>query len=65
MRNISRLERSVRLWFGLAMIVGCIQAGSLLPWSAIGLMLVLTVIAGFCPMYAMAGFRTQICCLRS
>ncbi len=56
---ISRFDRSIRVWFGLAMIVGSIQDANLLPWTVVGVLLVSTAWLGFCPLYAISGFRTQ------
>lgn len=58
MENISRLDRSVRVWVGASMIVGSIQNLDLLPWSMIGMMMIATAWQGFCPLYAAAGYRT-------
>jgi len=58
--NISMFDKSIRVWIGLAMIVGSIQDGALLPWSAIGLFLVASAWLGFCPLYAGIGFRTPV-----
>jgi len=58
--HISTFDKSVRVWFGLAMVILAIQSGSLLPWSVIGGFMLLTVVAGFCPLYAVAGFSTPV-----
>jgi len=57
--NVSTFDKSIRVWFGLAMIVGSIQNAALLPWSAAGLMLIVSAWLGFCPVYAVTGFRPQ------
>jgi len=59
--NISTFDKSIRVWLGLAMIVGSIQDGNLLPWSAVGLFLVASAWLGFCPLYASIGFRSAAC----
>jgi len=42
------------------MIVGSIRNVDLLPWSLLGMMMIATAWQGFCPLYAMAGYRTGI-----
>jgi len=39
------------------MMVGSIQNADVLPWSAVGLMLIITAWQGFCPVYAVTGFH--------
>jgi len=56
---VSAFEQSIRVWLGLAMIVGSIQDAHLLPWAVIGALLVATAWLGFCPLYAATGFRPQ------
>jgi len=56
MMNISRLDRSVRVWVGLAMIVGSVQNNDLLPWTLVGAFLIGTAWQGFCPLYAATGY---------
>jgi len=56
---VSTFDKSIRVWFGLAMIVGSIQDADLLPWSAIGALLIVTAWQGYCPLYALSGFRPQ------
>jgi len=56
---VSTFDKSIRVWFGLAMIVGSIQNAALLPWTVIGTFLVVTAWLGFCPVYAVTGFRPQ------
>jgi len=59
MNNISRLDKSVRVWIGLAMIVGSIQNNDLLPWTMVGVFLLTTAWQGLCPLYAAFGHRTK------
>jgi len=56
---ISSFDRSIRVWIGLAMIVGSIQDAHLLPWSMVGTLLVSTAWLGFCPLYAATGFQSR------
>ncbi len=56
---VSSFDKSIRVWFGSAMIIGSIQNAHLLPWTVIGMLLVVTAWLGFCPLYAVTGFRTQ------
>jgi len=56
---VSAFEQSIRVWLGLAMIVGGIQDAHLLPWTVIGALLLATAWLGFCPLYAVTGFRPQ------
>ncbi len=56
---VSTFDKSIRVWFGLAMIVGSIQDAHLLPWAVIGALLVVTAWLGFCPLYAVTGLRPQ------
>ncbi|HCS12777.1 MAG: DUF2892 domain-containing protein [Zetaproteobacteria bacterium CG06_land_8_20_14_3_00_59_53] len=60
MNNLGRLDKSVRVWLGASMIVGSIRNVDLLPWSLLGMMMIATAWQGFCPLYAMAGYRTGI-----
>jgi len=57
--DISAFDKSIRVWIGLSMIVGSIQNAGLLPWSAIGALLLVTAWQGYCPLYALSGFRPQ------
>jgi len=55
--HISTFDKSIRVWIGLAMIVGSIQDAQLLPWTVVGAFLISTAWLGFCPMYAISGCR--------
>jgi len=57
--KISTFDQSIRVWIGLAMIVGSIQDAHLLPWTVVGALLISTAWLGFCPLYAATGFRPQ------
>jgi len=56
---VSTFDKSIRVWLGLAMVVGSIQDAHLLPWTVVGALLVSTAWLGFCPLYAITGFRPQ------
>jgi len=56
-RHVSTFDKSIRVWFGLSMIVGSIQDTHLLPWTVIGVLLAVTAWLGFCPLYAVTGLR--------
>ncbi len=56
---VSAFDKSIRVWFGMAMIVGSIQNAQLLPWTVIGTLLLVSAWLGFCPFYAVTGFRPQ------
>lgn len=58
MKNLSMLDRSVRVWLGLSMIIGSFLNHDLLPWSMVGILLVATAWQGLCPFYAAIGLRT-------
>jgi len=59
MNNISRLDKSIRVWVGMAMIVGSVQSSDLLPWSMVGAFLTASAWLGFCPAYAAMGYRSS------
>jgi len=58
--QISTFDKSIRVWIGLAMIVGSIQDAHLLPWTVVGALLISTAWLSFCPLYAATGFRPQL-----
>jgi len=58
---VSTFDKSIRVWFGLAMIVGSIQDAHLLPWAVVGALLIVTAWLGFCPVYAGTDLRPKHC----
>jgi len=58
--QISIFDQSIRVWIGLSMMVGSIQNADVLPWSAVGLMLIISAWQGFCPVYAVTGFYPKL-----
>ncbi|MFA4843679.1 MAG: DUF2892 domain-containing protein [Candidatus Margulisiibacteriota bacterium] len=61
--NLSTADRFVRIIIGggLLMLATYIQLGVPLTWAAIilGLILMLTGLAGYCPLYALLGCSTK------
>lgn len=57
MRNVGTIDRIARLVFGLALIA-IVFIGPQTPWGWIGVIPVVTALAGFCPAYRLFGLRT-------
>ena len=55
--NVGNLDRLVRLFLGLFLMAGA-ATGVIGPWGYIGLVLMLTGVAAYCPVYALVGFST-------
>ena len=55
--NEGTLDRVLRVVVGLA-IISLVFVGPQTPWAWLGLVPLLTGIAGFCPAYALFGIRT-------
>lgn len=55
--NESKTDRTVRILAGLAVVVVGLVVGSW--WGLVGLIPLVTGLAGWCPLYAMFGFRTN------
>lgn len=55
--NEGTLDRVLRVIVGLA-IISLVFVGPKTPWAWLGLVPLLTGIAGFCPAYALLGIRT-------
>lgn len=56
-KNIGTAERAVRVLAGIG-IVSMAFVGPQTAWAWLGLVPILTGIAGWCPPYAIAGFST-------
>lgn len=57
-RNVGNAERIVRIVIGLG-IVGLAVFGPKNPWAWLGLVPLLTGLAGWCPAYRLLGLSTQ------
>ncbi len=55
--NEGTLDRVLRVILGLA-ILSLVFVGPQSPWAWLGLVPLLTGLAGFCPAYALLGIRT-------
>ncbi len=55
-QNVGGIERVIRIVLGLAIIGAGVMYASW--WGAIGAMLVVTGLIGWCPPYAMMGMNT-------
>lgn len=55
-KNIGGMERGIRIVLGLAIIGAGVMYASW--WGAIGAVLVVTGLIGWCPPYAMMGMNT-------
>lgn len=56
-RNEGSLDRVVRVVAGVGLI-GATLAGLIGPWGWIGVVPLATALMGWCPLYAVLGFRT-------
>ncbi|SCK28070.1 Protein of unknown function [Variovorax sp. HW608] len=56
-RNVGTIDRVLRIALGL-LLVGLAFTGTVGPWGYIGLVPLLTGLAGRCPAYSLFGFRT-------
>ena len=55
--NIGNLDRLVRLLLGL-LLVSLAATGVIGAWGYIGIVLMLTGVAAYCPLYTLVGFGT-------
>jgi hypothetical protein len=55
--NVGNLDRLVRLLLGL-FLIGFAATGEIGPWGYIGIVLVLTAVVAYCPLYSVFGFST-------
>ncbi|RZL37701.1 MAG: DUF2892 domain-containing protein [Rubrivivax sp.] len=55
--NVGGLDRAARIAVGL-MLLGLAITGQIGLWGAIGLVPLLTGLAGTCPLYSMLGIKT-------
>ncbi len=56
-QNVGGIDRVLRVVVGLALLA-IVFVGPQTPWGWIGLVPLLTGLAGFCPIYPLAGFNT-------
>ena len=57
-QNVGMLDRAIRLALGI-LLVALVFTGPHTPWGWIGLIPLLTGIAGTCPVYGMLGISTN------
>ncbi|GAA6200979.1 DUF2892 domain-containing protein [Aquicoccus sp. SU-CL01552] len=57
LRNEGALDRILRIVFGLALL-SLIFIGPKTMWGLVGLIPLLTGLAGYCPLYRLLGFST-------
>ena len=55
--NVGKIDRAVRIVAGLV-LVSLVFVGPQSPWGWIGLVPLVTAIAGWCPAYTLFGVRT-------
>lgn len=55
--NVGNLDRALRIAAGLTLI-GLALAGTVGPWGYVGLVPLLTGVAGLCPLYSLLGLST-------
>ena len=55
--NVGNADRAVRIFAGLALI-GLAASGIFAPWGYIGIVLLLTGVSAWCPLYSALGFAT-------
>lgn len=55
-KNISFIERNIRVIIGIALIAATLT-GSIGTWGWIGVVPLATGLVGFCPLYKMCGCR--------
>lgn len=59
-QNVGILDRAVRVILGLALLAFASLSGHAYSWIGwIGIIPVLTVVVGFCPLYAVLGLSTR------
>lgn len=54
--NVGKIDKVIRVVVGVALIVWAITSGNILGY--IGIILVITSIIGFCPLYTLLGINT-------
>jgi hypothetical protein len=56
--NVGSIDRIIRIAAGLGLI-GATLAGLIGPWGWIGVVPLLTALAGWCPAYTLLGIKTN------
>ena len=56
--NEGMIDRVIRVIVG-AVLIALVFVGPQTPWGWIGLVLVITGLVGFCPIYKLLGLRTN------
>lgn len=56
--NVGRTDRLLRAVLGIIAIT-LVYTGPRTPWGYVGIMLLLTAIIGFCPLYALLGISSR------
>lgn len=56
-RNEGSIDRALRIILGL-ILLSLVFVGPATPWGLIGLVPLATGLIGYCPLYAVLGFRT-------
>lgn len=59
--NVGVLDRTLRIAVGL-ILLSLVFIGPKSLWGLVGLVPLLTGLAGFCPAYRLAGANTRDCC---
>ncbi len=57
MRNVGNIDRLLRLLAGLGLI-SLVFVGPQTPWAWLGIILVITAVVGWCPIYKIIGANT-------
>lgn len=57
MRNVGSVDRVIRLILGLGLI-SLVFVGPQTPWGWLGVILLVTALVGWCPLYKLMGIRT-------
>lgn len=55
--NVGGLDRTLRILVGLALVVAA-ATGTVGIWAYVGLIPLVTGLLGWCPLYAVLGFKT-------
>ncbi|WP_068113313.1 YgaP family membrane protein [Tropicimonas marinistellae] len=56
-RNEGTFDRALRIILGL-ILLSLVFVGPATPWGLVGLIPLVTGLIGFCPLYAIFGFKT-------
>ena len=56
-KNVGSIDRILRIVVGLGLI-SLVFVGPQTPWGWVGIVLLLTAVISFCPLYTLIGIRT-------